>query len=247
MQVAQNTAFLFDVLSRIQSGMFAPAAMQRPYVWTKQDVLDLFNSLLSGFPIGALLLWSPGVHAPLSRYRKGRLANLTFTTETAQSLILDGQNRLSSLAWALVRDLSSVDPQSIPENERAVWLDGTQLVLDGDSRSFLFIKMEECGALRQFIPAYALLGTSMQSFFMNRLAGHNDELWVDFMDYCDQAQRIILSSKVVVSDLVDATADEAKKAFLMICKAGVPMSPEDFEQSTAWVDEPLNTLGTTVL
>jgi hypothetical protein len=32
----------------------------------------------------------------------------------------------------------------------------------------------------------------------------------------------------------DATADEAKYAFLRICRVGVPMSEADFDQAVAW-------------
>ena len=39
---------------------------------------------------------------------------------------------------------------------------------------------------------------------------------------------------VVVTDMADATAAEAKDAFLHICKVGVPMSEADFEKAVSW-------------
>ncbi len=48
---------LFGLLSRIDRDEIVLPAMQRPFVWNEDRIYRLVDSLLRGFPIGALMLW----------------------------------------------------------------------------------------------------------------------------------------------------------------------------------------------
>jgi hypothetical protein len=41
-------------------------------------------------------------------------------------------------------------------------------------------------------------------------------------------------ARIVATYLEDATVDEARKAFLHICRVGVPMSSNDFDRALGW-------------
>jgi uncharacterized protein with ParB-like and HNH nuclease domain len=80
--------------------------MQRPFVWKEDRVYRLLDSLLRGFPIGAVMLWKTST---LQRYRRMQRdidteAPQIFNYETSHSgskyLVLDGQQRLTSLYFA---------------------------------------------------------------------------------------------------------------------------------------------------
>jgi hypothetical protein len=78
--------------------------MQRPFVWREDRIYRLVDSLLRGFPIGALMLWKTST---VQRFRRlprdvdTETAEIfTFETSTDTSnkyLVLDGQQRLTSL------------------------------------------------------------------------------------------------------------------------------------------------------
>jgi uncharacterized protein with ParB-like and HNH nuclease domain len=48
---------LFGLLSQIDRDEIVLPAMQRPFVWKEDRIYRLVDSLLRGFPIGALMLW----------------------------------------------------------------------------------------------------------------------------------------------------------------------------------------------
>ena len=47
------------LLDKVRSGAVAIPQFQRDYVWTPKQVVDFYDSILNGWPIGSLLLWVP--------------------------------------------------------------------------------------------------------------------------------------------------------------------------------------------
>lgn len=88
--------------------------LQRPYVWTPRQVLDLIDSLLKGWPFGTLLLWNLGPvnqneHLIPSRQfwslvdRAEESSAQSFMAATRPNeflMVLDGQQRVQSLLLA---------------------------------------------------------------------------------------------------------------------------------------------------
>ena len=48
---------LFGLLSQIERDEIVLPAMQGPFVWKADRIYKLIDSLLRGFPIGAVMLW----------------------------------------------------------------------------------------------------------------------------------------------------------------------------------------------
>jgi hypothetical protein len=76
-------------------GRVVVPSIQRDFVWMRPDVRDLFDSLYRGYPVGALLLWKTNLTVPFKT---------AAVVQTAKSVhqpfyLLDGQQRLTSLAW----------------------------------------------------------------------------------------------------------------------------------------------------
>lgn len=44
------------ILERINTDYFLPA-IQRDYVWEEKQIINLFDSILKGYPIGTFLFW----------------------------------------------------------------------------------------------------------------------------------------------------------------------------------------------
>jgi hypothetical protein len=90
--------------------------LQRPYVWSPDQVIRLLDSLLKGWPFGTLLLWNLGSVAqnqtliPSRSFwevvdRTARIGNAGTCFSAAQApsnftMVLDGQQRLQSLLLA---------------------------------------------------------------------------------------------------------------------------------------------------
>ena len=82
---------LTHLIEDIKHGNVALPEIQRPFVWSAAKVRDLFDSMYRGYPVGTLMLWETG--APVGTRQVGGGER----TRVAQRLIVDGQQRLTSL------------------------------------------------------------------------------------------------------------------------------------------------------
>jgi hypothetical protein len=103
---------LFDptlngVMAQVEAGKIVLPAMQRPFVWKDDRIAKLIDSLLRGFPIGTALLWKTGTMQRFRRFQKDVQSDVGITVDfdsnnsTEQYLVLDGQQRLTSLFVAI--------------------------------------------------------------------------------------------------------------------------------------------------
>lgn len=83
------------ILDHIDSGHMALPEFQRGYVWNRDQVRGLFDSLYRRHPVGGLLVWATESHTASHR-GDGQLAS------GVVKLLLDGQQRITSL-YGVVR------------------------------------------------------------------------------------------------------------------------------------------------
>ena len=81
---------LAAILDQIDSGSVLLPEFQRGYVWNRDQVRGLMRSLYRGYPVGGLLTWETQADGSVVR---GAAA----TTPTLRVLILDGQQRVTTL------------------------------------------------------------------------------------------------------------------------------------------------------
>ncbi len=95
-----ESILLGDLLKGVDNGEFRIPRFQRNYVWQIGKVVDLIDSLLKGFPIGSLILWE--TKTELSDIKNlGGVVIPTKNTGKYTSYVIDGQQRLTSLYFAL--------------------------------------------------------------------------------------------------------------------------------------------------
>lgn len=121
MSFETNPRFLRDLLAEARAGRLQLPDFQRSYVWGDEDVRMLLASVLRGFPVGALLTLRSG--GPVSfrpRLLEGveaaRRAARAGPAQPAEELLLDGQQRITSLFGAMASPL----PMTVrkPKSER---------------------------------------------------------------------------------------------------------------------------------
>lgn len=97
-------------VSRLNREYFLPA-IQREYVWKPDQIVQLFDSILRGYPISSFLFWDvkPGnrenweIYKFIDDYKAGGVHNARANVHGTQNciLVLDGQQRLTSLLIGL--------------------------------------------------------------------------------------------------------------------------------------------------
>lgn len=103
------------LLFAVRDGKIRIPEFQRPLRWKSADVLDFFDSIHRGFPVGTLLL--SRAPAPSRMLHFG--AYVVEAKETTDALyVVDGQQRVTALAAAILH------PDAIPRDGIfAVWFD----------------------------------------------------------------------------------------------------------------------------
>lgn len=82
-----------DLLKDIKTGKLGLPDLQRPFVWKDNKVRDLLDSMLKGFPIGYVMIWS----APEDYENVKQIGLNEKNYKRSEDLVIDGQQRLTSL------------------------------------------------------------------------------------------------------------------------------------------------------
>ncbi len=101
------TRRVHDVLEDIHRGRYRIPNIQRGYEWDEQRVSKLLDSIMSGYPFGAVMVWKPSPEVardiPTRRFiqhfdsTQDYMSEPSVAVDDGAYLVLDGQQRLQSL------------------------------------------------------------------------------------------------------------------------------------------------------
>lgn len=100
-ELRPEITFLFDLVRQLVDGRIRIPRFQRPFVWRRQQMLDLLDSINSQYPIGSLLTWETETDIRSLDY-VGPVDLTARIADASASYLLDGHQRLSTIAGALV-------------------------------------------------------------------------------------------------------------------------------------------------
>jgi hypothetical protein len=123
-------------------------------------------------------------------------------------------------------------------SEQEVWGTGQHLVLDLVTKQFAFVS-ESGSQTGLVLPAYALWDTRKAN---QLIRAKWDTQWADFPEtarnealvHWDQCTNAALDVRFTATSLENATVEEARDAFLHICRVGVPLAEKDFLAAIQW-------------
>ena len=109
-ELRPEIVFLFDLVRQLVDGNIRIPRFQRPFVWRKEQMIDLLDSIHKQYPIGSLLAWETDEEI-VSIESIGPVV-LNGTPTQIPTYLLDGHQRLSTIAGALVssKDRAAEDP-----------------------------------------------------------------------------------------------------------------------------------------
>ena len=113
-------------LDSVINGEYLIPKFQRDFIWTPKQIIDLFDSILKGFPIGSIIMWRPGEDEfPVFEDIGG--VKIKYKS-TESSYILDGRQRLTSLISVLNRD---------GENSHSFYVDTNDMTIIRNTRHII--------------------------------------------------------------------------------------------------------------
>lgn len=127
-EVRPEVVFIYELLEELTTGRLKIPRFQRPFVWRRDQMTDLLDSVYNQYPIGSLLVWE----TEESIATLESLGPFKFPEAEKKGIgyLLDGHQRLTTLAGALVpREQRVIDAQ---ERDPGRW----ELVWNMESEKF---------------------------------------------------------------------------------------------------------------
>ena len=131
MAAQSNDKDLSELLRKVHNGTWQLPEFQRSWVWDDTRVVKLLESLLSGYPMGAIMNLEHGNNN--FKYRLFTGVDDKYASVTPEGLILDGQQRLTTLYQALFsqKPVKTCMPTNRDkEIERYYYIDMREIVKD---------------------------------------------------------------------------------------------------------------------
>ena len=175
MDITPDKRKLVSLVEQAQQGDLCLPEFQRDFVWPRDQVADLVRSVLRGYYVGSVLLLHTNPDQPPFQpvFLKG--AKPKSPTPRPKQLVLDGQQRLTALMYALTAPDYPLKETSKP---RRFFIDLNKVLLDIDDDEIVVdIAAQELGELSTFegqfkqllLPCTALLESSTFSAWKDKL------------------------------------------------------------------------------
>ncbi|WP_345707217.1 DUF262 domain-containing protein [Kitasatospora paranensis] len=222
--VVPEVHFLEQVLERISQGELRVPKFQRPFLWRPEQMLQLFDSMERGYPMGSLLIWETTM--PLESLDTIGGHRIPPAPEGAKvAYVLDGHQRLSTLFGVLHRSADA--PRSTQQEDWMWWVYRPLVRSENDGLRYRHWKSGD-EVPSHFLPMRSVLGT------------------LDFLEYArklsdvyasrEEADRLTTESeriakrvknyKVSVVRMEGGTLQQAIEVFSRINSSGQKMRPD---------------------
>ncbi len=169
MEIFPDKRKVIGLVEQAHDGKICLPNFQRDFVWTREEVADLIRSIVRGYFIGSLLLLRCDANNPPFAPIFLRGAKPSFQEPRPEHLILDGQQRLSSLIYAL-----TAPDLSLKDSSQRRWFflsldvmlsepDSDDIVFDRARRELRRLDEPEMQYSQRVLPCTALL--TQQGFY----------------------------------------------------------------------------------
>lgn len=218
--VKPEVSFLSDVLAEIERGSIRIPNFQRDFVWRPSDMLDLFDSLQKGYPIGSLLLWETSGNYE-SRSKVGPIPIRPVKPGELVALALDGQQRLTTL-FGVLRLAENHPRDAEPDNFR--WW----IFYDLKERRFVhFTEWPNAEPPPHFLPLRTVFRTVDFLKFARELSKQPSDSASAWIDAAEEIVRRISGYRIALIRIREGTLDQAVEIFSRLNTRGRKMKPDE--------------------
>jgi hypothetical protein len=216
------------ILDHIDNGHMALPEFQRGYVWNRDQVKGLFDSLYRRHPVGGLLVWATESKGAIHR-GTGALA------PGVVKLLLDGQQRMTSL-YGVVRGKA---PKFFDGNAKAF----TGLMFHLEEQEFAFYQPKKMDGDPRWIDVTDLYkrGTAGLSSFVTVFSG-NPELAPRVGDYVARLSQLLSITEIElhIEEVTgaDKSLDVVVDIFNRVNSGGTKLSKGDLALAKICADWP---------
>lgn len=213
--------YLREIAVKIQNGRYAIPVFQRDFVWTKEQVLDLFDSISKGYPIGSIILWKPETNNDL-RTKDILSDKIKNVDEAPDFYVLDGRQRLTTFFGCITKK----------ENKNEV----LKIVYNLDKDCFEYAKGKNKEYMLELPDVYDTL--SLLNCLQNLMSSVQDK--EKLKEYVERAKAMnakLQSYEIGEVQIENCSLDEAGTVFSRINSKGTAISKVSMLQAIYYKDE----------
>lgn len=212
--------YLREIVNKMQDGQYAVPAFQRDLVWSTPQIIDLFDSISKGYPIGSVILWRP---RPTDTYPiKTIYDKIEISGKEAQYYILDGRQRLTTFYCCVM------DYEEKPSKFK--------LCYNLEKDSFEFPKGDSDNIklvlLSDVYDTFSMLGILQKYMDIEDVSVRND-----YIVKIKKLNTILQSYEIGEVILDDCSLDEASTVFSRINSKGTDISKVEMLQALYYNDK----------
>ncbi len=203
------------ILSQIDLGSYAMPVFQRGYVWNRDQVRKLMNSLYKGYPIGELLVWNTTTDPEIAK-GDGNL------TPGNVNLILDGQQRMTTLYGVI----KGKPPKFFDGNANSF----TGLYFNVLNETFEFYMPAKMKGDPSWISVTELMQVGAAVFLQQKMQENPEDVqfWLDHMAVLAQLENIKnINIHIQTVSGPDKTIDVVVEIFNNVNSGGTKLSKGD--------------------
>jgi len=225
--VKPEIVFIFELIDEIRNGRIRIPRFQRPFVWRRDQMLDLLDSIRKRYPIGSLLVWTTESHHA-STPRIGPV-DIPPRPTGSVSYVLDGQQRLSTLAGTLLHDGRK---ELLDDHDPDCWTIWYNL----EEQSFEHLR-DDSEARHWHFPIRKLLDTFEFLGECRRLMAEGGEKAQTYVDRIQQLSEIFKSYKMPVIRIESTDLGQAVEIFTRLNSKGQRISTDQIVSALAYEEE----------
>lgn len=186
-----------DLVKMVKRGEIKLPEMQRRYVWTATRVRDLLDSLYRNYPSGSILVWETDGDVET---RDMAVTPTMAPTHSSVQLLLDGQQRLTSLTAVL-----SGQPVTVRNKKRPIEILFNLEHPDRPPAEVMELDSEELASELEDIEGDKaepdiMLELRKRAFVVYTPTLRNDPLWIPVSDIFTKSDSVILRAIGINSD-----------------------------------------------
>ena len=220
LSIRTNNRTLTSLLQYIKQGSIQVPQFQRGFVWEKDNVKKLFDSINKGYPVGTVYLWKPEDQS--ESVKESKLGAYTIPNEGHQEYyVLDGYQRLSTLFNCLINSENSA--LEFNENE---WNKYFNLYYDAKINEFIYLGRNQVPKYHQFPLQVMLMASDFRKYYREHLEKECDsenEI-EDILNKADGFCSRLLDYTITCTEIENADISQAADIFSRINKEGTKVS-----------------------
>lgn len=209
---------IVELVRNAAEGKLRIPNFQRPFIWERNRMIELLDSIRKRYPVGSLLIWDTEEQVSC----KGNIGPIKTPKKSTGStlLVLDGHQRLSTLTGALISPSEGLSPEDEQDPKRwEIWFNAKEerfehLREKDESQAWHF-------PMRKLLDTFSFLKECQQ------MLNQGGEEGPRFVKNTQEMLRSFLDQQIAVIKITNTDLSQAVNIFARLNSTAKKISPDE--------------------